>query len=135
MLAFAALGTNICAAPASAAPESKPPFTWNHDIKRGDCTLFHGASWVINSDGTANFDGIVTSGSNNDAWLMWVDLKDSNHAVLGRLRNVDFVDPADQDNFVHNLPDKNSTYHWRAKGEFDRSLYPLIAHLGLRSHC
>jgi hypothetical protein len=57
----------------------------DHDIKRGDCTLFHNATWVINSDGTANFDGIVTSGSNNDAWLMWVDLKDSNHAVLGRL--------------------------------------------------
>ncbi|MGH3669847.1 MAG: DUF6294 family protein [Pseudonocardiaceae bacterium] len=40
------------------------------------------AHWTLDSEGNAYFDGVVTSSDDNDAWLMWLHLKDYNNGEL-----------------------------------------------------
>ncbi|MGP3937449.1 DUF6294 family protein [Nonomuraea sp. KM88] len=100
----------------------------------GDCTMFEGARWTLYSDGTAEFDGKVRSSGSNDAWLMWVYLKDESGAVLGRLTNVEYQNPSDPARFVKNLP-KKQTQRWFAHGRFDPDLFPLVKRMSLGRHC
>jgi hypothetical protein len=136
-LALAA-GLSVGAAGAAGAESgarlASKSFTWG-TVRAGDCTMFSGARWTLYSDGTAYFDGTVTSGDDGDAWLMWARLKDSNGAVLTALRNVRFSDPTDQTKFVKGLPSSSQRYRWFAKGEFNPDLYPLITRMSLAKHC
>lgn len=133
VLALGVFGATTSAGPASAAAQKW--YSWDHDLHSGDCTLFGGAKWTIDSDGHAWFDGTVTSSSNDDAWLMWAELRDSNGAVLTTLHNVHYYDYNDQAKFSQNLPNKHKKYRWFADGSFNKNLYPLVAKMNLRSHC
>ncbi|MER5321324.1 DUF6294 family protein [Streptosporangium roseum] len=114
---------------------SSRTFSWNSPMTAGDCTMFEGARWTLYSDGTATFDGTVTSGDNNDAWLMWARVKDANGAVLGTLTNYNVQDRSDWTKFVKNLPSKTQRYRWFASGRFNARLYPLIKRMSLSKHC
>lgn len=114
---------------------SSRTFSWNSPMKAGDCTMFEGARWTLYSDGTATFDGTVTSGANNDAWLMWARVKDANGAVLGTLTNYNVQDRSDWTKFVKNMPSKTQRYRWFASGRFNARFYPLIKHMSLSKHC
>jgi hypothetical protein len=109
-------------------------FTWG-TLRSGDCTMFENARWTVYSDGTARFDATVTSGDNNDAWLMWPRLKDANHAVLSGMKNANVQDRADWQKFIKNLPSSSQRYRWFASGRFDASKYHLIKHMSLKNHC
>lgn len=85
------------------------------------------------ADGTAFFDGVVTSGANNDAWLMHADLQDVNRKYLGNIIANQLN--SDIGKFVMNLPDKSRQYPWQTRGTFDPGLYPRIKHMALHSHC
>ncbi|MEV8630955.1 DUF6294 family protein [Streptosporangium sp. NPDC051023] len=110
-------------------------FTWNNGLRAGDCTMFQGAKWTLYPNGTATFDATVTSGDNNDAWLMWVNIQDENKAVLGRLVNNNIQDPADRSKFVMNLPDRTQRYRWFASGWFNPAKFNLIKSLRMDKHC
>ncbi|GAA4188574.1 hypothetical protein GCM10022252_24080 [Streptosporangium oxazolinicum] len=114
---------------------SSRTFTWNKVMRAGDCTMFEGARWTLYSDGTATFDGTVTSGDDNDAWLMWAYLKDADNAVLGTLTNYRVQDPTDRNKFVKNLPSETQRYRWFASGRFDARKFPLIRRMSLGKHC
>ncbi|MEV6771453.1 DUF6294 family protein [Nocardia sp. NPDC051030] len=109
-------------------------FTFNA-LHSGDCTMQSGAKWTINSDGTASFDGTVSSSSGGDAYLMWVELRDSNNAVLTTVFNNNWYDGKDQGKFAQNLSTKNKKYRWFATGLFDKNLFSLVEHVNIRSHC
>ncbi|MEV7005519.1 DUF6294 family protein [Streptosporangium sp. NPDC051022] len=113
---------------------SSRSFTWNTSTA-GDCTMFQGARWTLFSDGTATFDGVVTSSDDNDAWLMWATIKDVNGAVLGRLTNARIQDGGDPQKFVKNLPNHTQRYRWFASGRFDYRKYDLIKRMSLAKHC
>ncbi|MFJ1768294.1 DUF6294 family protein [Amycolatopsis sp. NPDC088138] len=130
--ASAAQPSTVTAAPASTAAGIR--FTWNGDLHSGDCTLFHGASWTLNPDGTASFDGTVTSSDDNDAWLMWVHVLDRNGAELGLLGNT-FPNTPDGNEFAKNLPDSSLQYRWFATGHFPANWYGLIGTLRMDYHC
>ncbi|MEV8633706.1 DUF6294 family protein [Streptosporangium sp. NPDC051023] len=115
------------------AQASPKRFVWRNDIRSGDCTMFHGASWTLYSDGTAEFNGLVTSSDDNDAWLMWANLEDANKNRLGRLVSHSHWD--DLTKFVKNLPDSSRQYPWSARATYDPSLYPRIKSMSLNSHC
>ncbi|NJP26661.1 hypothetical protein FLW53_21195 [Microbispora sp. SCL1-1] len=119
---------------ASASTSAVKTIVWDYDIHRGDCTLFHEAKLMLTSDGKARFEGVVTSGDDNDAWLMWLTLKDRDGAVLASVYNDDPV-PGDSTKFVKNLPNHRNRYRWFAYGTFDRGLYPLIKRVGMRASC
>ncbi|PZG44767.1 hypothetical protein C1I98_16595 [Spongiactinospora gelatinilytica] len=108
-------------------------YYWNYDIHAGDCTMFHGASWTLNPDGTARFYGVVTSSDDNDAWLMWANLKNSSGQHLGRIVANTHWD--DLTKFVFNLPDSSRQYVWQQNGTFNPSLYSQVASMSLDSHC
>jgi hypothetical protein len=108
-------------------------FTVTQDLHSGDCTLFHGATWVVNR-GTASFDGTVTSSDDNDAWLMWVHVLDRNGAELGLLTNT-YPNTSDPYKFVKDLPDSSLQYRWFAYGHFPAGWYDLIGGLRLDYHC
>ncbi|MFC4529298.1 DUF6294 family protein [Sphaerisporangium dianthi] len=105
-------------------------FSWN-TITAGDCAMSSGATWTIRSDGTADFDGTVSSRDGDDAWLMWARLKDANGAVLADIQ----VANSTGTKFVKGLPRAWQRYRWFARGHFDPSLYPLIKHMSLAKHC
>ncbi|MCG5213588.1 DUF6294 family protein [Streptosporangium soli] len=126
-------GLSLPAAGTAHALASKT-FTWK-TMTTGDCTMFEGARWTLYPDGTATFDATVTSGGNNDAWLMWARVKDANGAVLGSLTNANIQDPADRAKFVKNLPSRTQRYRWFASGRFDAAKYPLIKRMSLSKHC
>ncbi|MEV6334110.1 DUF6294 family protein [Nocardia vinacea] len=117
-------------------------FTWNHDIKVGDCTLFSGATWTLQSDGYATFHGLVTSGSDNDAWLMHAALFDANHTYLGNIVN-NWATGGDLGKLVINLPSSAVQYHWDLdlkKDRDDRKTYPpeayrTVSRIELQNHC
>ncbi|MFE3451604.1 DUF6294 family protein [Nonomuraea sp. NPDC059194] len=125
-VSFATIGTAQAQAP--------KVFTWNYTMRAGDCTMFPGAKWTLYPDGTAEFDGTVTSGDNNDAWLMWAHLKDANGAVLTSLTNKHFL-PSDRTKFVKNLPDRTKRYRWFAEGKFNSGWFNLIKGMSLSKHC
>ncbi len=109
-------------------------YTWGL-LRSGDCTMFEGAKWTLYSNGTASFDAVVTSGDDNDAWVIHeVRLLDAGGAVLGVMLNR-YFDPEDRRKFVCPMPDSSFRYRFFAYGEFDRNLYPLIQRLNMRYHC
>ncbi|MCU1647473.1 MAG: Conserved putative secreted protein [Nocardia sp.] len=132
LLALGTLSATTSIESASAATGDWTQYNWDSDMHVGDCTMFGGAHWTLHSNGTAEFDGTVTSSSNNDAWLMWAELRDGNNAVLARINSGN---PSDWGKFVENLPDKSRRYRWFATGTFDKNLYPLIDHMVLSKHC
>ncbi|MEY9859303.1 hypothetical protein ABH935_004931 [Catenulispora sp. GAS73] len=95
--------------------------------------MFHGASWTLYSDGTAHFTGLVTSSDDNDAWLMWIDLKNSSGQWLGRL--VANTNWDDLTKFVKNLPDSSRQYWWDQWGTYPPQLFDQTQTLTLLSHC
>ncbi|MEQ0564995.1 DUF6294 family protein [Amycolatopsis sp. NEAU-NG30] len=132
-VALAVLGGGLAVtAPASAATGTA--FTVPNDLHAGDCTMFHGATWVLNSDGTASFDGTVTSSDDRDAWLMTVHVMDHNGAELGLVGNS-FPNTPDPNKFAQNMPDSRLQYRWLATGHFPASWYGLIGYLRLENHC
>jgi Family of unknown function (DUF6294) len=109
-------------------------YTWGL-LRHGDCTMFEGARWTLYSNGNADFNATVTSGDDNDTWLIKeVRLLDSNGTVLGVLLNR-YLDSEDHRTFYCNMPDSNFRYRFFAFGAFDRNLYPLIRAMNMRYSC
>lgn len=134
-----ATGTALASMPVGHADSDKV-FTWDNDIKAGDCTMFHGARWVLHSDGYAEFNGLVTSGSDNDAWLMHAALFDGNHTYLGNIVN-NWPTGGDLGKFVINLPSSAVQYHWDLdKAHDNQKTYPpeafrTVTRIELQNHC
>ncbi|MBF6476517.1 MULTISPECIES: DUF6294 family protein [Nocardia] len=122
---------------AAAQQDPKPPkvFWWERDMHAGDCTMFAGAHWVLKYDGTAHFTAKVTSGDDNDAWLMHARLVSGNgrhlgHLVAGEQRPVD-----DNTRFVINLPDSDRQYPWEFHATFRPEVFDDIGRIELQNHC
>ncbi len=105
------------------------------DLRAGDCTLFHGATVKISSNGQAEFHGVVTSSHNRDAYLLWVHLRDRRGAEFYLLRNADVQNPRDPNEFIRDLPDHRTRYIWSAYGTFNPRDYARIDHVALHAHC
>jgi hypothetical protein len=121
--------------PATAASPAVYGKAWSWpDLHSGDCTMFSGAKWSLYSDGTATFDGIVTSSDSGDAWLQWVHLKDANNAEFGKLVNS-YPQTSDTTEFIQGLPDDRIQYHWTAYGHFDPNWYSRIQHVSMEYRC
>ncbi|WP_454197262.1 DUF6294 family protein [Nocardia sp. Marseille-Q1738] len=131
LLAGALLGI----VPSQAQADSwERPFVWNQDLHAGDCTMFAGATWRLQRDGWAHFTGSVTSGDDNDAWLMYAELFDR----AGRYRGNIVAQQPGVDNihrFVINLPDSDQRYWWDVRGTYDPALFDEVGRINLRSHC
>ncbi|MCC3331990.1 DUF6294 family protein [Nocardia abscessus] len=127
----AVLGSATLSGTASAQPSPKV-FTWDHDIREGDCTMFRGARWVLKVDGNAHFTAKVTSSDDHDAWLMWAQLHDAGGQYLG---NIIAHQQGEIAKFVINLPDSSRQYDWWVHGTFDPALLSRIHHMSLRSAC
>ncbi|MFI6047946.1 DUF6294 family protein [Nocardia sp. NPDC051321] len=114
-------------------------FTWG-DITVGDCTMFQGARWVLHSDGYAEFNGLVTSGSDNDAWLMHAALFDANHRYLGNIVN-NWATGGDLGKFVLNLPSSAQRYNWdldkihNAQKTYPPEAFRTVTRIELQNHC
>ena len=109
-------------------------FTWGL-IRKGDCTMFEGAKWTLFPGGTATFDATVTSGDDDDAWVIWhVDLVDRNGAIMGSLATEHPIG-GDGRKFVQNMPSSAERYRFRAWATFDTALWPDIEHLKMYSSC
>jgi hypothetical protein len=109
-------------------------FTWGL-IRKGDCTMFEGAKWILFPDGTATFDATVTSGDDDDAWVIWhVDLLDANGAIVGSLATEHPVG-GDWRKFVQNMPSSAERYRFRAWATFDTALWNDIVTLKMHSSC
>lgn len=109
-------------------------FTWGL-IRKGDCTMFEGATWTLYPDGTATLDATVTSGDDNDAWVIWhVDLLDANRAILGSLATEHPIE-GDGRKFVQNMPSSAERYRFRRLASFDPGLWNGIASLKMYSSC
>jgi hypothetical protein len=122
-------GLTVAAGPAQAL--SWRSFTWPA-LFAGDCTMSPGATWTLYSDGTAKFDGVVSSTDSDDAWLMWANILDTNHSSLGRITNA-VVDNPDRTEFVRGLG--NGAQRWLANGTFPADWFPLIGSMSLSKHC
>jgi len=108
-------------------------FSWpTLHSKNGHCAMTN-ASWTLHSNGDASFDGTVQGDGDNDAWLMWLHLLDSNRAELEMLESGSISD--DQYEFVKNLPDHNQAYDWSTTGSFDAGLFSRIAHMVMDHRC
>lgn len=109
-------------------------FTWGL-ITKGDCTMFEGATWTLLPNGTATFDATVTSGEDNDAWVVWhVDLLDRNGAILGSLVTEHPIG-GDLRKFVRNMPSSAERYRFRAWASFDVGLWNDIENMKMYSSC
>jgi hypothetical protein len=109
-------------------------FTWGV-IKKGGCTMFEGAKWTLFPNGTATFDATVTSGEDDDTWVIWhVDLLDGKGAILGSLASEHPVE-GDWRKFVKNMPSDAERYRFRALATFDTELWGGIVQLKMYSSC
>lgn len=109
-------------------------FSWG-TLTSGDCTMFSGATFTLYSDGTARFEGLVTSGDDHDAWQMWVHLKDANGYDLGWIYDFQWVSPG-HEQFVKNLPDNDLRYWWiDDTAAFDKNRFSAIHHLSMDKNC
>ncbi|GAB3151066.1 hypothetical protein GCM10027258_50120 [Amycolatopsis stemonae] len=109
-------------------------FTWG-TIRKGGCTMLAGARWTLFPDGTATFDGTVTSHEDDDVWVLrHVDLHGATGAILGSLTSEHPVD-GDWRKFVLPLPSRAEAYRFRARATFDVALWGQIAHLKMYSSC
>ncbi|MFP3963411.1 DUF6294 family protein [Actinomadura fulvescens] len=98
----------------------------------GDCSMFEGATWTINDDGTAHFAGWVTSSDTNDTWRMRLVLLD------GSGREIDTLiggPPDAPEWFSLSLPDPRYRYHWGAWGSYRGSLFPAVQGMRMYSRC
>ena len=142
-------GSALLAAPAGASPATPmvrsgataglawKSYTWTQDQHAGDCTLFGGATWTLYSDGTARFDGLVTSSDDNDAWLMQADLLTPDGHWLDRMTNA-VPDTWDTLSFVKNLPDYNQQYKWTGYGKFpvqNPNYFQYVGSMSMSGHC
>jgi hypothetical protein len=150
LVALAVLaGSTVLAAPAEASPAAPmvrsgsvaglawKSYTWTQDQHAGDCTLFGGATWTLYSDGTARFEGTVTSSDDDDAWLMSADILTANGSWLDRLVNT-VPDTWDTLSFVKNLPDHRQQYHWTGYGKFpveNPNYFPSVGSMSMTRHC
>ncbi|MFI2344658.1 DUF6294 family protein [Nocardia gamkensis] len=134
-----AAGIAVASMPAAHADAEKV-FTWDHDIRAGDCTMFHGARWILHNDGIAEFHALVTSGSDNDAWLMHAALFDANHVYLGNIIN-DKPPGGDIGKFVINLPSSAVQYPWDMDRDhhnektYSPQAFQAVARIELQNHC
>ncbi|WP_206796657.1 DUF6294 family protein [Amycolatopsis sp. MtRt-6] len=133
-VALAVLSGGVAVAAPASATTTGITFRTANDLHAGDCTLFHGATWVLNPDGTASFDGTVTSSDDNDAWLMWAHVLDRNGAEIGLVGNS-FPNTPDPNKFAQNMPDSSRQYRFLATGHFPASWYGLIGKLRLEYRC
>lgn len=112
-------------------------FTWGL-IRKGDCTMFQGAKWTLflqDSRGVASFVATVTSGDDDDAWVIWhVDLVNRDGAILGSLR-ADHPIGGDGRKFVQNMPSSAERYVFRAAATFDATLWNDIVSMKMHSSC
>ncbi|HEV2782534.1 MAG TPA: DUF6294 family protein [Actinophytocola sp.] len=109
-------------------------FTWGL-IRSGDCTMFEGATWTLFPNGVAMFDGTVSSGDDDDAWVIWhVDLLDRNRAILGSLAN-EHPTGGDWRKFVRTMPSSAERYRFRALATFDPGLWGDIDRLKMHWSC
>jgi len=109
-------------------------FTWGL-IRKGDCAMLEGAKWTLLPNGTATFDATVTSGGDDDAWVIWhVDLLDHNGAILGSLATEHPI-RGDWRKFVKSMPSSAERYRFRAWATFDTGLWNDIARLKMYSSC
>ncbi|WP_019926432.1 DUF6294 family protein [Nocardia sp. BMG111209] len=140
---LAAAAVTGVAASAQADDTPSKQYLWNVDMHAGDCTMFRGATWVVVADGTAHFDGLVTSGSNNDAWLMHAQLIGAGGKYLG---NIIAQEPGVDDigRFVQNLPDKRRQYPWHIDATYNvgklgphgvSEVFEQLETIHLQSHC
>ncbi|MFD8498137.1 DUF6294 family protein [Amycolatopsis sp. NPDC059657] len=136
-------GSSLAAAPAEAAGTvtvgatagvAWKSYTWEHDLHAGDCTLFGGATWTIRADGTASFQGTVTSSDRNDAWLMRAFLKNSSNVSLVPLYNQAH-DVADWKVFAQNLPDPRLRYDFSRSASYDKRVFDQVSTMGLLNDC
>ncbi|WP_157128907.1 DUF6294 family protein [Nocardia amamiensis] len=109
-------------------------FVWNRDLHAGDCTMFAGAKWTLQRDGWAHFTGWVTSGDDNDAWLMHAELFTRSEGYKG---NIVAQQPGVDDitRFVINLPDSDQRYWWDVWGTYNAAWFDDLDRINLRSHC
>lgn len=109
-------------------------FTWGL-IRKGDCTMSEGAKWTLFPNGTATFDGTVTSDVDNDAWVIWhVDLLNRDGSILGSLTSEHPIE-GDWRKFVKNMPSSAQPYRFRALATFDAGLWNDIVSLKMYSSC
>jgi hypothetical protein len=109
-------------------------FTWA-SVNNGDRTMVEGAGWTLLPNGTATFEGAVTSRIDDDAWVIWhVDLVDAHGRVLGSLATEHPV-AGDWRKFVRAIPETGERYEFRAWATFDAGLWPDIAGLTMYSSC
>jgi Family of unknown function (DUF6294) len=109
-------------------------FTWGM-IRKGDCTMLEGASWILFPNGTATFDSTVTSGVDDTSWVIWhVDLLDRNGAILGSLATEHPVE-GDWRKFVKSMPSNAERYQFRALASFDAKLWNDIVSMKMYSSC
>ncbi|MFD8498136.1 DUF6294 family protein [Amycolatopsis sp. NPDC059657] len=110
-------------------------YTWDRDLHAGDCTMFHGATWTIRADGTASFQGTVTSSDDNDAWLMQAHLLTVQQGQLVQLENA-FPDTRERIIFAKNMPDHNRQYPWSTSGgRFPSWYFDRVGSMQLISNC
>jgi hypothetical protein len=130
------VSVGLPAAPAAATPRPVDGqyFPLRDDWRSGDCTMFHGAYWTLNSRGRLDFNGVVTSSDDNDAWLMHVTVLDRTGAVLGSVTNNHGAAP-DWTKFVKNLPDHRLTYRWITDGSFPSWWYTNIGDIRVTGDC
>lgn len=108
-------------------------FSWS-GAHVGDCTMFDGATWTLYSDGTASFDGVVTSSDDNDAWIMHAQVWDAGTHQIGQITNANPF-PDDQFKFVQNLESHQIQYRWLAPGRYPANWFGLAAHMSMSDSC
>lgn len=107
-------------------------FTWG-PLRKGDCTMVEGATWTLLPNGTATFDGTVTSVRDDDAWVIWhVDLLDADGAILGSLATEHPIG-GDGRKFVRHMPSNAERYRFRAWASFDAGVWNDIVQLKMYS--
>jgi hypothetical protein len=123
---------------ATAEPLTGPApwrFTWR-SIRKGDSTMREGAMWTLYPDGTATFHATVTSGTDDDAWVIWhVDLVDVHGVILGSLINQNPVPGGDHRKFVRHMAYRTEPYGFRAWASFETGLWKDISGLRMHSSC
>ncbi|MFI9101787.1 DUF6294 family protein [Streptomyces fildesensis] len=97
----------------------------------GDCSMFEGASWTIVDNGTASFDGWVTSSDTNDIWHMRLVLLDKDGREIDALIGGP---PSAPEWFSQGLPDPRYRYHWTAYGSY-RNVFPSVQGMRMYSSC
>lgn len=109
-------------------------FTWGQ-INKGGGMMFEGATWTLFPNGTATFDATVTSGGDNDTWVIWhVDMLDRDGAVVGSLATEHPIE-GDRRKFARHMPSSAERYRFRAWARFDRGRWNEIATLKMHSSC